>query len=331
MKAMVIEEFGGPEVFAKKTLEQPSMKPGHVLIDVHATSVNAVDLLIRQMGPPFLAPPLPAVLHSDVSGIVVDVAEDVTDFKVGDEVYGCAGGVLDLGGALSEMMLADAKLISHKPQALTMAEAAALPLVTITAWEALHERTKVGPGKKVLIHGGSGGVGHIAVQLAKASGAEVYTTISSEEKAIIARELGASTTINYHNEDVLDYVEHYTNGKGFDIVFDTIGNENLIRSFEATKLNGDVVTTVALGNYDMTMAHLNGLSVHVVFMLIPLLHNYQREHHGNILREAAKMVDEGLLRPLIDSRVFKIDQVTDAHRLMESGEHVGKIVVLSKD
>lgn len=330
MKAMVIEEFGGPEVFVEKTLPQPSMEPGHVLIDVRASSVNAVDLLIRHMGPPFLAPPFPAVLHSDVAGVVVEVADDVEDFKPGDEVYGCAGGLPRMGGALAELMLADARLIAHKPQSLTMTEAAALPLVTITAWEALHERTKVGPGSKVLIHGGAGGVGHIGLQLAHAAGAEVYATVSSDEKAAIARDFGANTTINYRNEEVLDYVEQYTAGEGFDIVFDTVGNENLMRSFEAAKLNGDVVTTVSLGQYDMTMAHLRGLSVHVVFMLIPLLHNRQREHHGHILSEAATMVDKGLLRPLIDSRVFSFGQVADAHRLMESGEHLGKIV-LSRD
>lgn len=327
MRAMLIEEFGAVDRFVEREIPRPTMKPGHVLIKVQATSVNAVDLLIRQVGPPFLAPALPAVLHSDVAGIVVDVDPEVKEFKIGDEVYGCAGGLSGLGGALGEYMLADTNLIAHKPKCVNMAEAAALPLVTLTAWEALHERVHLRPGQKLLVHGGAGGVGHIAIQLAAAIGADVYATVSSEEKANIARTLGANTTINYHDTPVSDYVERYTGGNGFDVIFDTLGNENLMTSFEAAKLNGDVVTTVALGQYDMTTAHLKGLSVHIVFMLIPLLHNTQRNHHGAILREAAHLVDAGKLRPLIDPNAFTMSNVAAAHKLMESGEHVGKIVL----
>ena len=327
MKAMVIEQFGEPDVFRETTLPRPALMPGHVLIEVAASSVNAVDLLIRRMGPPFLASPFPAVLHSDVAGVVVDVAPDVKHFQPGDEVYGCAGGLSQLGGALADYMVADAALIAHKPRRLTMEEAAAMPLVTITAWEALKERCSPSPGHRVLIHGGAGGVGHMALQLAKHAGAEVFTTVSTPEKAAIARQLGATTTIDYHNTSVEEYLSEYTDGKGFDLVFDTIGNENLERSFAATKLNGDIVTTVALGQYDMTQAHLRGLSLHVVFMLIPLLHNIHRHHHGRVLSMAAKLVDEGKLHPLLDPHRFRFTEVADAHRLMESGQHIGKIVL----
>ncbi len=327
MRAMVIEQFGMADGFVERDMPRPSMKPGHVLIEVHATSVNAVDLLIRHMGPPFLAPELPAVLHSDVAGVVVDVAPDVHDFRIGDEVYGCAGGLLGLGGALGEYMLADADLIAHKPRSVGMAESAALPLVTLTAWEALRERAVVKPGQKVLVHGGAGGVGHVAIQLAYAFGADVYATVSSELKGNIAHAFGAKDVIDYRRTPVSEYVNRYTDGNGFDVVFDTLGNENLIKSFEAAKLNGDVVTTVSLGQYDMTTAHLRGLSIHVVFMLIPLLHNINRAHHGAVLREAARLVDEGKLRPLIDPHKFTIFDVAAAHQLMESGEHIGKIVL----
>lgn len=327
MKAMVIERFGEPEVFREATLQRPALMPGHVLIEVAASSVNAVDLLIRRMGPPFLASPFPAVLHSDVAGVVVDVAPDVAHFKPGDEVYGCAGGLSQLGGALADYMAADAALIAHKPRRLTMEEAAAMPLVTITAWEALKERCSPSSGQRVLIHGGTGGVGHMALQLAKLAGAEVYTTVSTPEKGAIARRLGATTTIDYRHTSVEDYVREHTEGEGFDLVFDTIGNENLERSFAAAKLNGDVVTTVALGQYDLTQAHLRGLSLHVVFMLIPLLHNIHRHHHGRVLKLAANLVDEGKLHPLLDPHRFRFTEVADAHRLMESGQHIGKIVL----
>jgi NADPH2:quinone reductase len=327
MRAMVIEQFGEPEVFTEKSIPRPAIKSGHVLIDVQATNVNAVDILIRRMGPPFLAPQFPAVLHSDVAGIVVETAPDVEQFKPGDQVYGCAGGLIGMGGALAELMLADASLIAHKPDSLSMAEAAALPLVALTAWEALRERTVAMPGQKILIHGGTGGVGHMAIQLARLAGAQVFTTVSSDEKAAIARDMGATATIDYRRTQTQEYVAEYTGGNGFDIVFDTIGNENLVRSFEATRLNGNVATTVALGQYDMTMAHLRGLSVHVIFMLIPLLHGINRSHHGRVLGEIARLVDEGKLHPLIDQHRFSFKEVADAHRLMESGEHIGKIVL----
>lgn len=327
MKAMVIEQFGEPDVFIEKTVPRPELKSGHVLIEVRATSVNSVDVLIRRHGPPFLSPSFPAILHSDVAGIIVEVASDVKGFKPGDLVYGCAGGLPGMGGALAEFMLADALLIAHKPISLSMAEAAALPLVTLTVWEALRERVVAKSGQKVLVHGGAGGVGHIAVQLARIAGAQVYATVSTKEKSSIVKALSEIETIDYHAMPVIDYVNQYTGGKGFDIVFDSIGNENLLRSFEATKLNGNVVTTMSLGQFDMSMAHLRGLSLHVVFMLIPLLHNINRSHHGRILSEAAKLVDEGKLRPLIDPHRFTFNEVYDAHRLMESGKHIGKIVL----
>lgn len=327
MKAMVIEQFGEPDVFVEKTIPRPGIKPGHILVDVQASSVNAVDVLIRRHGPPFLAPSFPAVLHSDVAGIVVEVASDVKDFKPGDLVYGCAGGILGMGGALAEFMLADAALIAHKPKRLSMAEAAALPLVTLTAWEGLHERAVAKPGQKVLVHGGAGGVGHIAVQLAQIAGAQVYATVSTDEKASIVKDFGAIASIDYRRTPVQEYVDKYTGGQGFDIVFDSIGNDNLMHSFEAAKLNGNVVTTMSLGQYDMTTAHMRGLSVHAVFMLIPLLHNINRSHHGRVLSEAAKLVDDGKLRPLLDPHRFKFSEVSEAHRLMESGGHIGKIIL----
>jgi len=327
MKVMVIEQFGEPDVFTEKAVTRPELKSGHVLIEVQATSVNSVDVLIRRHGPPFLSPSFPAILHSDVAGIVVEVASDVKGFKPGDLVYGCAGGLPGMPGALGEFMLADALLIAHKPISLSMAEAAALPLVTLTAWEALRERAVVKSGQKILVHGGAGGVGHIAVQLAKIAGAQVYATVSTKEKASIVKQLGAIETIDYDSTPVIDYVNQYTGGQGFDIVFDCVGNENLLRSFEAAKLNGNVVTTMSLGQFDMSMAHLRGLSMHVVFMLIPLLHNINRSHHGRVLSEAAKLVDEGKLRPLIDPHRFTFNEVSDAHRLMESGKHIGKIVL----
>lgn len=228
MKSQIIQSFGEPSVFQYKEISKPELKPGHVLIQVKATSVNPIDTKVRAGAVPAVAPEFPAVLHGDVSGLVSAVGEGVTEFKIGDEVFGCAGGFRGTGGALAEFMLADADLLAHKPKNLTMEEAAALPLVSITAWEALFNRARLIPGQNILIHGATGGVGHIAIQLAKWGGATVYTTASSQEKLEIGTRLGADITINYREESVHDYVQKYTNGKGFDVVFDTVGVKTLI-------------------------------------------------------------------------------------------------------
>lgn len=327
MKAQIIQSFGEPSVFQFQEISKPEVKPGHVLIQVKATSVNPVDTKVRAGAIPAVAPEFPAVLHGDVAGMVTAVGEGVTEFKIGDEVFGCAGGFRGTGGALAEFMLADAQLLAHKPEKLTMEEAAALPLVAITAWEALFDRAKLIPGQDILIHAASGGVGHVAIQLAKWAGAKVYTTASSQEKLEIGTRLGADVAINYREETVHDYVQKYTNGKGFDVVFDTVGGENLDRSFEAATVNGTVLAIAARSTHDLSPLHSKGLSLHVIFMLLKLLNKDMRKHHGEILKKVAKVVEEGKLLPLVDSNIFTFDEVSKAHEYMESGKAIGKIVL----
>ncbi len=173
-----------------------------------------------------------------------------------------------------------------------MEEAAALPLVAITAWESLFDRANIKSGQNVLIHGATGGVGHVAIQLAKWAGAKVFTTASLQNKIEIAHRLGADIAINYKEESVQEYVQKYTNGKGFEVVFDTVGNKNLDNSFEAAAVNGTVVTDC-----------------------------------GKILNKITQIVEEGKLRPLLDSKTFTFDEVEQAHEYMESKEAIGKIVL----
>lgn len=327
MKAQVITRFGDPSVFETKEVAMPVLKPGYVIIRVMATSVNPVDCKIRAGKYPSAAPEFPAILHGDVAGVIEHVSEDVTEFKVGDEVYGCAGGVKGEGGALAEFMLADAKLLAKKPQSLSMAESAALPLVSITAWEALMEKTKISPGEKILVHGGAGGVGHIGVQIAKWAGADVYATASSAEKAKIAKSLGATDTINYQKESVEDYVNRLTAGKGFDLAFDTIGGENIDKSLTAIGLYGSVVTIQARSTHDLSMLQSKSANLYAVFMLLPMLYNIHRECHGTILKRIANLVDEGHIKPLIDSQRFSFEEVGKAHALLESGKAVGKVII----
>lgn len=327
MKAQIIQSFGDPSVFLLEEVSKPELKPGHVLIQVKASSVNPIDTKVRAGAVPAVAPEFPAVLHGDVAGLVSAVGEGVTEFKVGDEVFGCAGGFKGTGGALAEFMLADADLLAHKPKNLTMEEAAALPLVAITAWEALFNRAHLVPGQDVLIHAATGGVGHIAIQLAKWQGATVYTTASSQEKLEIGTRLGADVTINYREESVRDYVQKYTDGKGFDVVFDTVGGENLDRSFEAAAVHGTVAAIAARSTHDLSPVHSKGLSLHVTFMLLKILNKDMHKQYGEILKKVAKVVEEGKLCPLVDPNMFTFDEVSKAHEYMESGKAIGKIVL----
>lgn len=224
-------------------------------------------------------------------------------------------------------MLADADLLAKKPGSLTVREAAALPLVSITAWEALIDRANVRPGQRVLVHGAAGGVGHVAMQIARAAGATVFATGSSEEKLAIARELGAGAAINYRESSVEDYVAEHTGGLGFDVVFDTVGGESLDRSFEAARSNGQVLSISTRGDYDLSPLHAKGLSLHVVFMLLPLVENRGRAHHGEILARLARMVDAGRVRPLLDETRFGLYEAAEAHRRLESGEALGKVTL----
>lgn len=326
MQAQIIRAFGDSSVFESAEIVTPELQAGHVLIEVRASSVNPMDYKVRRYGPP-IAPELPAVLHADVSGVITAVGERVEQFQVGDEVYGCAGGVKGLGGALAEQMLADARLIAKKPQALDFAEAAALPLVTLTAWEGLIDKANVQRGQRVLVHGGTGGVGHIALQLAKWRGAHVTATASSPGKLQLAKELGADEVVDYREETVEAYVERLTQGQGFDLVFDTTGGDNLVNSFEAAKLNGTVVTPSSSQSYDLSVMHTKGLSLHVVYMLLPMLYGVGRERHSKILAEVARLVDEGKLRPWVDPKRFHFTDVGRAHDYLEQGKAVGKVVL----
>ena len=326
MKAMILETYGDEAEFQAADLPQPAVKAGHVLVRVAATSVNTVDTMIRRMGKDLpLSPDLPAVLGMDFAGTVDAVGEGVTGFAAGDEVYGCAGGLADLPGALAGYMLADARLIAAKPKSLSMREAAALPLVGITAYEGL-QRANVRAGQKVLVHGGTGGVGHVAVQLARHFGAEVYATVSDDKQMGIIEQYGA-TPINYKTETVADYVTKHTAGAGFEVVFDSVGGANMTNSFEAAALNANVTTTVSLLELDLTPAHFKGLSLHVVFMLIPMLHDFRREQHGAILSKLAEIVDAGALTPLLDEKQFGLSEVGQAHDRLTSGQAIGKVVV----
>lgn len=329
MIAYQVNSYGPSAQFKEVEIDPPNLQDGQVLIEVQATSVNPIDhkLLRQQIG---LNPELPAVLHGDVSGTIVGKAEDVTKFEIGDEVYGCAGGFIGSGGALAQFMAADANLLAYKPERLTFFQAAALPLVSITAWESLVDSARIGAGEHALIHGGTGGVGHVALQIAKAKGLLVSVTVGSESAAKIASSLGADNVILYKEEPVDSYVGRLTGGKGFDVVYDTVGGANVEASLQAVKNYGRIITVFTgtdSPTIDLTTAFFKAVTVHTQNMSIPLVTGVGRSHHGEILEEIKELVEDGKIEPLIANEIFQFRECNSAHSLLESGDYVGKIVI----
>ncbi len=328
MRAAVLPEFGME--LAVRTVERPAPAPGTVVVRIAASGVNPLDTKIRagtaahaRVSPPF-------VLGLDLAGVVVGIGPGVEGFVVGDEVFGLTGGVGEVQGSLAEYAAVDAELLAHKPASLTMTEAAALPLSVVTAWEGLVDRASVGEGQTALIHGGAGGVGHIAIQLAVACGATVFATGAGTELDRI-RLLGAEP-IDYRTTTVEQYVASATGGDGFDVIFDTLGGATLDASFGAVRrYTGHVVSILGWGTHSLAPLSFRGATYSGVFTLLPLLTGVGRAHHGEILRAAAAMADAGQLRPILAPQTFDLGSVMDAHALVESGTAGGKVVVMVAD
>jgi len=328
MKAIVINQYGDSSEFKQTDISRPSPYGNQVLVKVFATSINPIDTKIRKgVVPNAFQPNFPMILHSDFSGEIVEIGENVSRFSVGDFVY----GLNVFGGALSDYLVIDENVISKAPSNLPIEEAASLPLTSITAWEALVDRGNMKKGDHILIHGGTGGVGHIAIQVAKALGAIVSTTVSSNEKAELVRSLGVDHVINYIEEMVDEYVGRLTDGKGFDIVFDTVGNENLDKSFYAVKPGGSVLAIAARSTHDLTILHNKSLSLHVIFIMLTQRTDEGRKEHAVILNKIASLVEDNKLKPLINPKCFTFDQVKEAHDYLENKEiEFGKVLIVNK-
>jgi len=327
MKAMLLNSYGDSYDFVEQDIPTPVPGPGEVLVRVVASSFNPIDNKIVTLGDQLaFAPTLPAVLGMDVSGVIEGMGEGVSRFQLGDGVYGCAGGLGDIPGALAEYMVVDETLLAHAPRNMELVEAAALPLVTITAWLGLFGKAELQEGETLLVHGGAGGVGHMAVQLGKAVGADVFATVSSDMKATIVDAMGA-TPINYQELSVKEYVQSATGGVGFDVIYDTIGGAHLENSFQAAGLEGAVVTTAARSTNDLSLMHAKSLSLHVVFMLLPLITGQGRFVHGDILAQVAELVDADHVAVLLDDATFKATEIGKAHRYWSEGGSIGKILI----
>ena len=323
-RALVLHEAGGAFVSTSIALPQPGA--GQVLVRIHASGVNPLDLKIRAGQAAHARHPFPAVLGIDLAGVVQAVGAGVAQFKVGDAVYGMTGGVAGVQGSLAEHAVVDADLLARTPANLTMREAAALPLIAITAWEGLMNRAKVHAGQTVLVHGGAGGVGHVAVQIAVAQGAKVYATGSTHNQATI--ESFGAVAIDYRSTGVADYVAQYTQGEGFDVVYDTVGGATLDASFLAVReYVGHVVSCLGWGEHKLAPLSFRGATYSGVFTLLPLLSGRHRAHHGHILAEVAQLVEAGKLKVRVDPQRFSLDNAEAAHALAASGKANGKVVV----
>lgn len=327
MQAAVLENYGAP--FRLASIARPRPQAGQVLVRIMASGVNPLDLKIRAGEAEHARHPLPAILGIDLAGVVTAVGPGVAGFQVGDEVYGMTGGVGGVQGSLAEYAVVDASLLALKPAHFSMREAASLPLVFITAWEGLVDRARVDAGHKVLVQGGAGGVGSMAIQIARAFNAKVYAT-EAIARASIVEQLGA-TPINNAQMSVEDYVAKYAEGRGFDVVFDTAGGTTLDASFRAVSRFGHVVSSLGWGTHALAPLSFRAATYSGVFTLLPLLTGEGRGHHGEILREATRLAEAGLIKPRLDARVFNLTTVEDAYALIEQRQAQGKVVVSIDD
>lgn len=324
MKALVLEKTG--DRLRLRDLPRPSAGPGHVLVRSAAASVNPLDVKIRDGAAAHAQVVPPAVLGIDLAGVVVEVGAGVTRFEPGDEVYGMTGGVGGVPGALAEYAAVDADLLARKPAALTLAQAAALPLSVITAWEGLVDRAGVRAGQRVLVHGGAGGVGHVAVQIALSRGATVFATGTGDSLDVI-RELGAHP-IDRMTTTREQYVEDATGGAGFDVIFDTVGGAVLDDAFASVRrYTGHVVSILGWGTHSLAPLSFRGASYSGVFTLLPLLTGEGRRRHGEILEEAAALADTGALTPIIHPQLYTWDTSTEAYEIVSAGAADGKVII----
>lgn len=305
MKAVCIHSFGGPEVLQVEDIARPKPQDDEVLIKVHAASVNPVDYKIRTGGYPAVKQQqLPTVLGRDVAGTVEQCGRAVGDLHEGDEVY----AMLDAGhGGYAEYVAVRAELCAPKPRHLDFTAAAAVPLAALTAWQGLFDQGHLLPGQRVLIHGGGGGVGHFAIQFAKAKGATVCTTVSAQDGPFV-RSLGADEVIDYRSERFEEKLHDV------DLVFDLVAGDTQERSWSVLKDGGTMISTLAKPSDARAREHHARAT------------NYMAHPDGAELREIGELIDSGKVKPHIDA-TYPLERAADAQRRVEGQHTQGKVVL----
>ncbi|MCR4299660.1 MAG: zinc-dependent alcohol dehydrogenase family protein [Gallionella sp.] len=331
MRAILMTAPGNPDVLQLRDIPKPELpSPHHLRVKLAAAGINPVDTKLRAK-PTYYPDKLPAILGCDGAGIVEKTGHAVSRFKVGDAVFFCNGGIGDEPGNYAEYTTLHEDYCAAKPANLSLQDSAALPLVLLAAWEALIERANLQAGQTILIHAAAGGVGHVAVQLAHHFGARIAVTVGDNKKAGLVHGLGAEKIINYRAQDFVQETLNWTEGKGADVVFDTVGGETFLRSLNAVRIGGEVVSLLAtpLAAADVQLARLRNLSLGFELMLTPqvLIRHGERVRQRRILEQGAQLVEAGKLGVLV-SHKLPLEEAAEAHRLIEQGGMLGKIILL---
>lgn len=329
MKAILMSTPGGLDVLQYTDVPIPQLGGDHdLLVRLKAAGVNPVDTKLRSKGT-YYPDRLPTILGCDGAGIVEATGPAVTRFKPGDAVYFCSGGIGGQPGTYAEYAVVHEAHAAAKPASLSFPEAAAAPLVLITAWEALHDRARMQAGQKVLIHAGAGGVGHVAIQLARAAGCQVAASVSSGIKAQFVRELGANTALDYRAGDITPAVLEWSGGEGVDIALDTVGGAVFEQSFGLVRPYGDLVTLLQPdAGVNWKVARQRNLRISLELMLSPMYLGWSaaQVHQAEILHQCAALFETGQLRVHL-GHLLPLQQAAEAHRLLERGGMQGKIVL----
>jgi NADPH2:quinone reductase len=331
MKAVVVKSAGGSDQLELRELPDPQITdPRHIRIRIKAAGINPVDWKCREAGG-FGADAIPFIPGCDGAGVVESIGAEVSRFKVGDEVYWMEGGVgTGEQGNCAELTVLHEDYVAAKPKSLSMEAASTVPLAYLTAYEALTKHAGVTAGQKVLVHAGVGGVGYLGVQIAKYLGAEVYTTISSPEKAKTAKSFGADHCINYRETDFAKEVLKLTGGAGVDVVFDTIGGPVFAASFPCTAVYGSVTTLdeIPCTQEQIELAKLRNLGLNFELVLTPMLLKMHeiRQWQTSVLDEAATLIDAGTIKTH-NKHVFELANLAEAHDLIQEGHVMGKIAI----
>jgi NADPH2:quinone reductase len=329
MEAVVMQVPGGADMLRHRTVPVPEiLHDTDVLVRLRAAGLNPVDAKLRQ-NPGGYSMPLPVVLGFDGAGVIEATGKAVTRFAPGDEVYFCHPSFGGRSGCYATYTVVPEILLAHKPARLSFTEAAAVPLALITAWESLFDRANVHAGQKVLVHGGAGGVGHLAIQLAKHAGAGVCSTVSTETKASFVNSLGADEHIYYRDEDFTQAVSRWTDAQGVDVALDTVGGQTFEQTFAAVRYGGQVVSLLqpAPGT-NWSIARQRNLAISLELMLSPTFLKIPQAQRAQsrILEACAPRFDNDELRVCV-TQTYSLKDAPQAHHELESGAQIGKLVL----
>lgn len=322
MKAIVLEQFGKSLIVEE--IEKPQPKDNEVLVKIRASGLNPLDIKIKNGQADHAQVKESSILGIDMAGIVEAVGKNVKNFNIGDEVYGMVGGVGNNPGTLAEYIAADEDLLALKPKNISFKEAAATPLIFITAWEGLISKMSIQKDQNVLVQAGNGGVGHIALQIALAKEAKVFTAVKPDGIETVKQY--PVKIINTDEVSVEKYVQEHTNGLGFDAILDTVGL--LDDSFKAVKqYSGHVASILGWGKHSIAPLSFRNATYSGVFTLYPLLSGENRKRYGEILKEATKLFEDGKLKINVDEKFYSLEQTNEAYDDMENRISKGKTVV----